>query len=715
MALSPADFYAYSRATGAPLPEDPEERAAMAPEVLEFRRNQLKPQEERSNPLAALGTTALGLGALAGVGFGARALMRRGQQIPKGPAKSATAGVRQVNLADMEQAVRRVASETPVSTPPPAPSKVTGRSVMPTEEEAFTQYRRQLETELPEPTAEELNFPPATSRIYGVGYRDRQPEPGYRSAALAAFEKKYPPSAEVQAARRAAAQQDLLNAAASREVSATSLTDIQKTQAPVTTDQFINAVESGEDQTTGRLVKQLNIADPWGESTIPPEVINPQQTTPLPPAAAVSPREKAQAFLQTRFEELGSVMPGRYRRERAMGQDPAIVEAMELYASTGDPSVLSRLSETPSSPLTVIPRVQTELREKEEIPTRMLFKPTGQGEFIDDLFEKDIALTNKISNLGVAKQNIVDRLEEIDQLEPQLRFAAADEPGQGGYYTKMLNKMLFERQSLNPDVINADLGDAIAERNFVRSQMESLESLGSKYQMIPRQEGVRPFFELDPVTNEPIAETLEIRSGRPSVQLEEQKTGGGRYYSAYDPETQVGSSIGIYGIEPRNFPIADPELRPTVLQREETKMAIRRKPQEGEALKTYMEEARRAETATPEQKLSSVNMSQAILKAAKQQATRNPRGGILPDEITTLRRQMAQPAGVEQVFTDVQETVNPIPPQQLGLKGVTGYSARQLKSPADLAAEQLENYMSKLQRGRSTPLTSEVVIQPRLV
>jgi hypothetical protein len=38
----------------------------------------------------------------------------------------------------------------------------------------------------------------------------------------------------------------------------------------------------------------------------------------------------------------------------------------------------------------------------------------------------------------------------------------------------------------------------------------------------------------------------------------------------------------------------------------------------------------------------------------------------------------------------------------------------QTKSPADAAAEQLENYMSKLQRGRSTPLTSEAVIQPRL-
>jgi len=608
MALSPADFYAYSRATGAPIPEDAQERAQLAPEVVEFRRNQLKAQQQESNPLGALGTAAAAVGALAGLGFGARALMRRGQQIPKGPAKSATAGVRQVNLADMEQAVRRAASE-------PVPSKTPPRSVMPTEEEAFAKYSRELGEAIPEPTAEELDFPAAQPRIYGVGYRERQAEPGYRSNALAALDKRYPPSPEVQAARRATAQQDLLNAAERLQADVASLTDIQKTQLPSTSNQFFNAVESGEDQTTGRLIQKVNIADPWGESTVPPSAVNSQNITPLLPAAAISQREQAQQFLQSRFEELGATMPGRYRRERAMGQDPAIAEAMELYASTGDPSVLSRLSETPSSPLTVVPRVQTELREKEEIPTGMFFKATGQGEFVDDLFEKDIALTNKISTLGEQKQAIVNRLNEIDQLEPQLRFAAADEPGQGGYYTRMLNKMLFERQSLNPDSINADLGDAIAQRDFVRSQMESLESLGPKYKMIPRQEGVRPFFEVDPVTNEPIAETLEIRSGRPSVQLEEQKTGGGREYAMYDPESQVGSSIGIYGVEPRNFPIADPELRPTVLQREETKMTLRRKPQEGEALKTYMEEVRRAKAATPETKLRSLEVSEALRRA----------------------------------------------------------------------------------------------------
>jgi len=604
MAISPADFYAYSRATGAPIPEDPEERAQMAPEVLEFRRNQLKAPQQESNPLAALGTAALGLGALAGLGFGARALMGRGRQLPKGPAKSATAGVRQVNLADMEQAVRRVAAEpgVPASKVPPSAerSRVYAEVAAKPEAELPRVYRPKggLEDILPEGRAEELNVLITDPNTGEVFRRGQSPE---------SFAQTYISLRPELTGQKTNLPLNRTPGTFKEFSESISLTDIQKTQALANTEQFINAVESGEDQLTGRVIKQINIADPWGEATVPPDAINQQQTIPLLPAAAASPREQAQQFLQNKFEELGATIPGRYRRERAMGQDPAIAEAMELYASTGDPSVLSRLSATPSSPLTVIPRVQTELREKEEIPTGMFFKPTGQGEFVDDLFEKDIALTNKISSLGVEKQNILNRLEQIDQLEPQLRFAAADEPDQGGYYTRMLNKMMFERQSLNPDAINADLGDAIAQRDFVRSQMESLESLGSQYQMIPRQEGVRPFFEVDPVTGEPIAETLEIRSGRPSVQLEEQKTGGGRYFmSAYDPDAQTGSSIGIYGIEPRNFPIADPELRPTALQREETKMTLRR---------GSYPEFKTTITSTPEQKRRSLEVSEALRRA----------------------------------------------------------------------------------------------------
>jgi hypothetical protein len=82
MALSPADFAAYSRATGTPYPEDPEERAALAPAVRDFRANQLRaPQQESSLP-AVLGATALGLGALGAAGIGYTALRGRTTSLP---------------------------------------------------------------------------------------------------------------------------------------------------------------------------------------------------------------------------------------------------------------------------------------------------------------------------------------------------------------------------------------------------------------------------------------------------------------------------------------------------------------------------------------------------------------------------------------------------------------------------------------------------------
>jgi hypothetical protein len=118
MALSPADFYAYSQATGAPIPNDPSERAQMAPEVLAFRRNQLKaPQQEQQqgfDPLSVGVGVGLALAGGVGAGLGIRRLMR-------GPKQSANAGVRQANLERLvEEAspVRRVAEETQV-----APSK----------------------------------------------------------------------------------------------------------------------------------------------------------------------------------------------------------------------------------------------------------------------------------------------------------------------------------------------------------------------------------------------------------------------------------------------------------------------------------------------------------------------------------------------------------------------------------------------------------------
>ena len=76
MALSPADFYAYSRATGAQLPDDPEERAKLAPEVVAFRRGQLQGAVPKESEGFDFGS-ALALGAtLAGAGLASLAARR---------------------------------------------------------------------------------------------------------------------------------------------------------------------------------------------------------------------------------------------------------------------------------------------------------------------------------------------------------------------------------------------------------------------------------------------------------------------------------------------------------------------------------------------------------------------------------------------------------------------------------------------------------------
>ena len=79
MSLSPADFAAYSRATGTPYPESPQERAQMVPEVRAFRAGQLQQGESggENNLLTGIG---IGLGLLGAAGTG---LALRGRRIPK--------------------------------------------------------------------------------------------------------------------------------------------------------------------------------------------------------------------------------------------------------------------------------------------------------------------------------------------------------------------------------------------------------------------------------------------------------------------------------------------------------------------------------------------------------------------------------------------------------------------------------------------------------
>jgi hypothetical protein len=556
MALSPADFAAYSRATGTPYPEDPEERAQLAPEVASFRRDQLQAPKQESNLPGILGATALGLGALAGgVGL-AMALGKTKASVASSPQPDLTPkGRSDVAVVDRysrqraaEDLTRQARTERPAGVVQADLSNVqVKRSLIPTEAEAIEQYSRRLSQDFPEPTASEmeaLNAPSRTSKILARLGTSPQYRPDPKDINYPRFG---PPSPEVAAARREQASQDLLRFAQQRQE-----------DAAIVTNQTMGALESGEDQMTGRTMMGVqrnedldasqvnNVARQTGSADVAASMT--PDGVPVDQAeGALTPQKQAQSFLQQKRQELsGSFTPT--RAERVLSSDPAVAEAAELYAATGDPSVLSRFSATPSSPLEVKPAVQMAINDP-SLPTKQFFKSTGIPEYTGDLLEKDIELTNRISNLGSQQQQLAAKAQELGEQELMLRVAMDREPSSGGGYTDMFGKVKYEQQNLvDPASLNVDIGDALAERDFVRRQTKSLENLGPAYRLTDVQEGVRPYYEYD-AAGQIIPETLELRGGRRSVDLEP-KQGGGRLLAEYDPQGQTGSTKGVYGVEP---------------------------------------------------------------------------------------------------------------------------------------------------------------------
>ena len=254
MALSPADFYAYSRATGAPIPEDPQERAEMAPEVLEFRRNQLKAPQQESNTLQTLGTAALGLGAAIGAGLAARRFLGGRSQaafeIPKAPSKSATAGVTQADLSNLQKAAGRPEASAP------QPRRI---PLTPEQQQRVEAAKRRSPLYQPEVPASKTVAPsqPApgtTENALAIDPTDRLLEE------LSEFQYKRKHELETRMSRAYGSNlqktaQQLLD---QLQTEGPDLTTVQQAAAPARSNQFANAVQSGEDQMTGRMKMQLS-------------------------------------------------------------------------------------------------------------------------------------------------------------------------------------------------------------------------------------------------------------------------------------------------------------------------------------------------------------------------------------------------------------------------------------------------------------------------
>ena len=223
MALSPADFYAYSRATGVPVPEDPYEKAELAPQVLEFRRNQLKAPQQEQNIVQALGTAALGTAVAVGAGLAARRFFGGGKQVAKQAARPTSRGITVGDLKEYTSGpVEKIAS-TPSAQAVPKSAALVNPSIP-----------------APGTTANALEIDP-TDRLIAEFQQMRSAKTQDMSERM---ERGY-----VRQLYKTADQ--LMD-----ELQGESLTAVQQSTTPLQSTQANNALDSGANQVAGRIERR---------------------------------------------------------------------------------------------------------------------------------------------------------------------------------------------------------------------------------------------------------------------------------------------------------------------------------------------------------------------------------------------------------------------------------------------------------------------------
>ena len=372
---------------------------------------------------------------------------------------------------------------------------------------------------------------------------------------------------------QAAAQEDFANQYLHNQgyTAADTLVDQQQGRIIGQVDHFANAVNSAEDQTTGRVKAALqrnedaNLAaiemaedavdqqlarltqqSPEIASSIDVDAAINQVASQLEDGLPVDQAEGALSFAQKRMQEIRKVQEAQgYRGLRAEKQmlqgeqGTRIKQASELYAATGDPNVLSLISETPSLPISVQPKTQQLITTQSlkgdapsELNTSSLYSPFKERELnVNKQEDVDMRMTNRLSELGAKRETIPKKIinPEYAALEEQTNIAMyameqGDPTAANIFYQ---NRQKFRegkappREIINPEYLklSQQMNEAESLRREVRDIIESKKSnvaqFPSVYRVADLQEGVRPFYQQTP-EGEIIPETLELRRGRPS-------------------------------------------------------------------------------------------------------------------------------------------------------------------------------------------------------
>lgn len=675
--FSPADYAAYSRATGRPYPQDEQERADMYGEVRQFRDNQMR-RDEGPGLLGSLAGGAAVLGTIAGAGLVGRRFINNSRR----------GGVKKQDLPFSSEGVEAVRT---VTRPAEINDAAAGGQKMPSN-----------------PVSDSIVQDNADAGEGFNRFSKRADEIGKQAS-------------EIQAQKLA-------------DSAVETMVNIQKKREPLVSQQSLEATDTAFDQKVQDLQASVQRNEDvdvgsidfdasarsifQGERQQIAESLREQGITPTPGLI--------EANMAERFGPQSSKYGTGYTKTK---QD------MQIYANYGGEfggdKVVIAGEEFPVSKLKT-PYVSTDTATSSEsmrdrakdfvgdVRLRATSERNRRRQQDPELASKELEFANNQEVMNIAAAN-ADMGKDVD----------FNESVYDAYYLK--NEKLGEEIQNRKQYSPLELAQIAGAEKYNKERQAETTANFPKRLNDNFEEGQRVYFEADPMTGEPIPGTQELRSGRKMLVTEGDKTA--RSTSEYDPLGQSGQVKDIYGVRRTADQFDSPESKPSSVRYSEQElldeMARNQSgqnpelapltgqtgsgdvpfPGDYETARGIAEQTINRQQVTPS-RLSSVNMSEAVRKAARQRANSNPRGGQVPQELETLRRTMPEEPAPERFGP--RSRVSGLPPQQRTLPGVNAYEARQRPSQADAAAEQLESYMSRLQRGRSTPLTSEVVIQPKL-
>jgi len=312
-------------------------------------------------------------------------------------------------------------------------------------------------------------------------------------------------------------------------------------------DLDLSQVEIMEEMADVQYRNFVNQGDPSQMMGLEPDIHVEQVASRLPDGLPIDQAEGALSFAQKRMQEIrGAQQAQGYRglsteKQMLQGEEGTrIKQASELYAATGDPNVLSLISETPSLPISVQPKAQQlittqslEGNAPSELNTSSLYSPFKKRELnVNKQEDVDMRMTNRLSGLGATRETIPKTIINPDYtaLEEQTNMAMygmkQGNPTAANIYYQ--NRQKFRdgkvppREITNPEylTLSRQMNEAESVRREARDIIESkkgnVAQFPSVYRVADLQEGVRPFYE-QTLEGEIIPETLELRRGRPSV------------------------------------------------------------------------------------------------------------------------------------------------------------------------------------------------------